>query len=239
MSDSKGNIFNTLKNLIFEEEHKEKPLDVTITELNEPFQEPLKKQKTKDFQPSEQTNISEPQITQPPELVKTDAPSGEVVQQFCRQLRDIINVVGPEYIQFQNMLNSLNAVIPDEKTLYRSTEIALLKMGISSEKVLNAVDTRISNLLKEEKTFEQNVLNQTTVIDEKEKKFANIDNQIEVFKKEIEKLESSKGTIRNEINTMKNQIDTDRADFGKALKSVVQELEKDKQRIQQYLGKGV
>ena len=232
-----SDILNTLKNLIFEEDKKNDNKEQTLEQFDYPLQEPSKiSQPTEHDIPISEvvSEIAPATESESAGIVET---TDEVVQKFCQELKDIANNAGTEYAQFQNMLNSLRVVIPDEKTLYKSTEIAVINTGITIEQVIDAVNNRINTLFGEEKKFEKQLKKQIFGIEEKQKKCEDIDSQIEIFKKEIEQLESNKETIRNEINAMKNQIDSDRANFGKAVKIVAGELEQDKQKIEDYLCK--
>ena len=149
------------------------------------------------------------------------------------------NLPGFDYIEFKQALGALVAMDIEEGTAYATAST----MGLTKDKLLKTADHYKKILANEKKQFDvalQKQLQQR--VQSKQDEVEKLKKQVEEYKKKIQQLEEhiakSQSTIDNadeHINAAKEKITQTRDNFEYALQSILNEIDKDVQNINQFL----
>ena len=177
---------------------------------------------------------------------KAGAP-GKVKKKFMEVLlraMDANNIEGFDYLEYKQSLNSLEKMPMDEKTRYQSAMAMAQTLGGSPQQLVQTAQHYINVLKKEEAKFEDALANQTkNQIDSKKQEIKKLDEVIAVKAAEIKKLtaqidehQKKQKKLNTEISQATSKVETTKNDFIASFNSLVGQIQKDINNIQQYLG---
>jgi chromosome segregation ATPase len=151
------------------------------------------------------------------------ATTGKFKQYFDKLFNDA-NIPGPDYFEFSKMTEAMNS-IPDEKARYSAAFAGLNGQGLDKQKLLSTaaqylqvLDTDVRNFnstvdaaLKEKVQRKQKEIEEKTKrIEELTREVNDLHSKITELKNEVkeneEKIESSTGGYKTELQNMKNKI---------------------------------
>lgn len=151
---------------------------------------------------------------------------------------------GADYLEFKSSLKSLETVIDDEPTRYKSS-FAVLKSsgGITKEKLLSTGDHYIKVLQKEQGKFDQ------TFQSQQEKQIKGRQDKIQTYQKgiiqkkeqlkklisDIENMEKKLKDAKVEINQAASKVQLTKDQFMASYMMIVKQMEADFDKIKEYL----
>jgi len=157
---------------------------------------------------------------------------------------DKSNLEGADYLEFKSSLKSLENVIDDESTRYKSS-FAVLKSsgGMDKAKLLSTGDHYIKVLQKEQGKFEQ------TFQAQQEKQIKGRQEKIQSYKKgilqkkeqlkkliaDIEAMEKKLETAKVEINQAAGKVQLTKDQFMASYMMIVKQMQADFEKINEYL----
>ncbi|MBL7825764.1 MAG: hypothetical protein JNJ57_03980 [Saprospiraceae bacterium] len=153
------------------------------------------------------------------------------------------NQEGFDYFEFRQALKNLSKMSMDEQTRYQSAYAMAQTMGITSAKLVESAQHYLNVLATEKTRFsDAHAQQRAKLIGNKEEEIKNLDQmvqqksaQIAQLTKEIEEHRKNSELIRKEINDSTVKIETTKADFEVTFTSVMEQLQNDVVKIQQYL----
>ncbi len=171
---------------------------------------------------------------------------GEVSEHFVEILIAAMekgNLQGFDYLEFKSTLKSLEKLIPDEPTRYRSAFASAVTMGVSAEKLLETANHYLQVLQKEEEKFEAALTNQQDLqINAREAEMAEIDKQIKEksakikeLTEGIEKHQKELQELNHQLGEAKQKIIKTKNDFEVSYHQIVDKIQADVQNIGKYL----
>lgn len=156
---------------------------------------------------------------------------------------DAQNLEGPDYLEFKTSLKSLEGVIEDEATRYKSSFAVLKSTGVTKELLLESGNHYINVLQKEkqkfESTFQDQQNKQVLAREESIKKyFEGIQKrkeQLQTLIIEIEDMEKKLAEAKIEINEAANKVQMTKDQFLASHRSIVSQIESDFEKIKLYI----
>lgn len=155
------------------------------------------------------------------------------------------NQEGFDFLEFRNSLTTLAGIIPDEATRYQSAYATAATMGVTVDKLLESARFYQDLLVKERDNFntavnqqvdqnvtakQKEVANLQAVIQQKSEQIARLTQEIAAHQDEMAKaqsviseaeakIENTKNTFHHTMNTVLQQIEADRSNIERYLKS--------------------
>jgi hypothetical protein len=153
------------------------------------------------------------------------------------------NIEGFDYLEFKNSLKSLDKMIPDESTRYKSAFEMGKTMGLTKDALLKYAGVYIDVLEAERKKFNEAVENQkSTRIQERAQQMDEMEAQIgqkqELIKKlqsEIEQINQSLGQVKKEIEESAGRIDLRNSQFQASFSLVYNQIAEDIEKIKRHI----
>lgn len=153
------------------------------------------------------------------------------------------NLPGFDYIEFKQSLGALEDMDMEESTAFRSAYATASTVGLTKEKLLKTAEHYKSILSNEKKQFDAALEKQIhQKVKSKEQEIEKLKKQVEEYKAKIqqlqEKIERSQGTIDHadeHINQAKEKILNTKESFEFTWKSILNEINKDIENINNYL----
>lgn len=153
------------------------------------------------------------------------------------------NLPGFDYIEYKQSLGALMAMNMDEVTAFKSAYATAATVGLTKEKLVKTAE-HYKNILNSEKQKFDAALqkNMNERVKSKQEEVIKLKKQVEDYKAKIaemqKKIEESEAIIANadeDIRGSIEKIEGTRDNFEFALKSIMNEIEKDIENINQYL----
>ncbi len=172
--------------------------------------------------------------------------TGQVSDKFMKILfgaMDNANLDGFDYLEYKQSLRNLAKMPMDEQTRFQSAFAMAKTMGATPDKLVNAAQHYINVLKKEEKKFEQALVNQrsrqigdkentikqtTAFIQQKQKQIDKLQKEIEADKKKVQKMKS-------EISGAAAKVEKTKNDFIASYNSIVAQIQADMEKMKKYL----
>lgn len=156
---------------------------------------------------------------------------------------DAQDLEGPDYLEFKSSLKSLESVIEEEETRFKSSFAVLQSAGITKGSLLSSGKHYLDVLDNEKKKFEETFREQQRKqVKQKEAKIqqlqAGINKRKEHLQKlitEIECMEKSMETSRNEINKAASKVQLTKDQFMASFGQIKGQIQSDFDKINQYL----
>lgn len=156
---------------------------------------------------------------------------------------DSQDLEGPDYLEFKSSLKSLEGVIAEEETRFKSSYAVLQNTGITKANLLSSgkhyLDVLENEKQKFEKTFQEQ---QSKQVKQKEQKIqqlkAGISKRKEQLKKllaEIESMEKSMEISKKEINQAATKVQLTKDQFMASYEHIKGQIKSDFDKINQYL----
>jgi hypothetical protein len=153
------------------------------------------------------------------------------------------NQEGFDYIEFKNSLKSLEKVIPDESTRYKSAFEMGKTMGLTKESLIKYAGFYAGILDAEKKKFGDAVQNQrTSKIQERSAQLKSIEatiaektKMIDQLNKEIAQANEQLKVVKAEIDESASKIDQRNAQFQASFSLVYNQIANDLEKIKLYI----
>jgi septal ring factor EnvC (AmiA/AmiB activator) len=153
------------------------------------------------------------------------------------------NQEGFDYLEFKNALKSLDKMIPDEATRYKSAFEMGKTMGLTKDSLIQYANLYINVLEAERKKFNDAVENQKSTkiqeraqqLDEMEAQIAQKEELIKKLQGEIEQIKKSLTTVKQEIDESASKIDQRNAQFQASFALVYNQIAGDIEKIKQHI----
>lgn len=154
------------------------------------------------------------------------------------------NLDGPDYLEFKSSLKSLEGVIEEEDTRYKSSFAVLSSNGdINKDKLLSTGQHYIQVLQKEKAKFEQTFqAQQNKQIQGRQDKIKKYQQGIEKRKQqlktlitEIEGMEAKLDEAKVEINQAAGKVQLTKDQFMASYQMIVEQIQSDFEKIKEYL----
>lgn len=153
------------------------------------------------------------------------------------------NLDGPDYLEFKSSLKSLEGVIEDEATRYKSSYAVLTSTGVTKEKLLTSGEHYIKVLEAEKQKFERTFKEQQQKqVLEREKKINSYEEGIEKRKQELKKLiaeietmEKKLDSAKVEINQAAGKVQLTKDQFMASYGLILGQIQEDFNKIKEYL----
>lgn len=202
--------------------------------------------------PQNTTKDVESQKTQTKSKAAEQAPttqansSGAVNKKFVEILAGALeknNQEGFDYFEFRQSLINLSKMQLDESTRYQSAFAMAQTMGVTAAKLVESAQYYLNVLSVEEQRFnEAHAQQRAKLIGSREDGAINLDNMIRQKTEQIKQLTREIGDHQKEVAQIRKQvgdatikIERTKADFDATFSSVVNQLQEDVAKIQQYL----
>ena len=231
-------MFKKLKSLFVIEEE--------VSDIEKQLEDAVQKKQTSSKKVSDEQDNK---VAQPTEEIFDSNIKGPVKpkQKFTDILLKAIdsqNLKGPDYLEFKSSLKSLEGVIDDEATRYKSSFAVLSSNGdISKEKLLSTGQHYLDVLKNEQSKFEETFqAQQSKQIQGRQEKIeqyqAGIKKRKEQLKKliaEIEGMEAKLKEAKVEINQTAGKVQLTKDQFMASYHMIVQQIQSDFEKIKEYL----
>ncbi len=156
---------------------------------------------------------------------------------------DAQDLEGPDYLEFKSSLKSLESVIEEEETRFKSSFAVLQSAGITKDSLLSSGKHYLDVLDNEKKKFEETFREQQRKqVKQKEAKIQQLQTGINKRKEHLQKLiteiecmEKSMETSRNEINKAASKVQLTKDQFMASFGQVKGQIQSDFDKINQYL----
>lgn len=153
------------------------------------------------------------------------------------------NLPGFDYIEFKQSLGALMAMNMDEVTAFRSAYATAATVGLTKEKLLKTAEHYKAILHGEKQKFDEALeKNMQGNVKSKQNEVVKLQKQIEEYEAKIaemrQKIEEYKAIVANAdevIRTAVEKIQTAKGNFEFTLKSLMNQINKDIEHINQYL----
>ncbi|MCB0585931.1 MAG: hypothetical protein KDD06_11480 [Phaeodactylibacter sp.] len=153
------------------------------------------------------------------------------------------NLQGFDYIEFKQSLGKLQAMDMDEATAYKSAFVTASTMGLTKEKLLKTAEHYKKVLFNEKQQFDQALQKQMQQrVESKRTEVEKMKKQVEEYKAKIQQLEEKIAQAQNTIDhadehiqAAREKIETTKEAFESALRSILNEIDKDIENINTIL----
>lgn len=153
------------------------------------------------------------------------------------------NLPGFDYLEYKLSLEALQAMNMDEETSFKSAYATAATMGLTKDRLLKTADHYRSVLLEEKKHFDTALQKQTTQrVDSKTVEVEKLKKQIKEYQQKIaelqQRIEKAQYTIDNAdqiIEQERQKIEHRKNAFEFTHQSIINQINKDIENIQQYL----
>jgi ribosome-associated translation inhibitor RaiA len=153
------------------------------------------------------------------------------------------NLEGFDYLEFRNSLLSLEKMVMDEKTRYKSAAAMAETLGVTPEQILKSADHYLNVLKAEEQKFQQALDNQKLKqIGSKQQQLKKLDEvvkqksvRIQQLQKEIEADQKKAAQVSAQIEKATVKVRQTSADFEASFASVANRIAEDVEKIKNYL----
>lgn len=190
----------------------------------------------------DEPNISNESVVQPivPNVTENIPVSiGTVIdpsveEHFTKLMKDA-NLPGPDYCEFKNAI--LQNTLPiAENMLFQTVFNTFKAMGVEKSILLSSLDEYIKIVSKDKNAFEQQIkAKQDEDIVRKQSLLSQHQLKITELNNEIARLNNESNQIQQEINNSQLQISNITNAYNLSLNNVLQTLQSDKQKINQYI----
>lgn len=182
-------------------------------------------------------------VSAPKQMGKVDQDVSALAREALLKALESANLEGYDYLEFRNSLKSLETVISDEATRYKSAYAAVLPMGVSGEKLITTAKHYIDILKSEEKKFLYALgLKSDNDVTGSEKRLVQIDEEIRIkaeeiakLNEEIQKLKNDKNALTGSIDENKRKIENSKNSFYSAYSQVLSGIEDDINKITTHI----
>ncbi len=176
------------------------------------------------------------------ELPPNSKPDGKFVNVLLKAI-DAANKEGFDYLEFKQSLQSLASMDMDEATRYQSAFAMAKTMGATPKQLLASADDYLKVLAAESKKFKAALSSQRSKqVSGREEQLKGLQKTIAQKKKkiqeltiEIEKHQEDLGQQKTAIEQAKAKVELTNQQFQLAYQSVVNQIEKDSERMTKYL----
>jgi hypothetical protein len=153
------------------------------------------------------------------------------------------NQQGFDYLEFKNSLKSIEKVIPDEATRFKSAFEMGKTMGLTKDTLISSADAYLAVLAEENNKFKVAVENQKAIkIQERGDQFQTLEKAIQDKKSQIQKLqaeieETTKqlDLVKKEIEESSDKIELRNKQFNASYKLVYDQIANDVSKIKQHI----
>lgn len=153
------------------------------------------------------------------------------------------NLEGFDFLEFRNSLKTLNGIISDEATRYKSAYATAATMGVTVEKLLESGRFYISILEKERDNFnkavdqqvDQNITTKKNEVSHLQHLIGQKSEEIARLSKEIAAHQEEMANAQSIISEAEVKIASTKNNFHLTLDTVVNQLGKDMNNIEKYL----
>lgn len=153
------------------------------------------------------------------------------------------NLDGFDYLEFRNALQSLEKVNPDEITRYKSALAMAQSMGANTPGLIQSAQHYLTVLGQEQNKFEAVLAKQTKAqVDDRvamsqnlQKDIALRNQQIAQLQQEIDKTKQKLQQLEQELGEAQSKMEFTRNGFIASYQTVVQQIQKDIEKMHQYL----
>ena len=201
----------------------------TVEEGTETKKQVPQQEKTQTFIPEGWSGSLSQNVSLKPEL------TSKYKQHFLDVMKDT-NIQGPDYYELDEMIDKMEAQIPDRKQRMFAAYTALSLQGLTKEKVKSSVEAYIAALDADEKGFmnqlneerrvkvslkEDSIKNCASEIEKLNTKILELNKNIEQLQREVKeetvRLDENAKTYSMELNEKKNKIKNDIFEFEKTI----------------------
>lgn len=187
--------------------------------------------------------IAPPPSVPPASVFTTEGAYNQKVFDSLTQALEANNMQGFDYLEFRGSLLSLAKMPMDEATRYKSAYAMAQTMGADVKKLNDTANHYLNVLKNEELKFQQALDNQkNNGLGAKEQEIAGLQNAInqktELMKQiqqEIEQHQAQIENIKQQIGDASNKIAQAQSDFTITYNTLVNQIQQDIQKIQNYL----
>ncbi|MDX1943486.1 MAG: hypothetical protein SFU99_23165 [Saprospiraceae bacterium] len=163
--------------------------------------------------------------------------------EFLTKALEKNNLPGFDYIEYKQSLGALMAMNMDEVTAFKSAYATAATVGLTKEKLIKTAEHYKSVLNSEKQKFDAALeKNMTERVKSKQEEVAKLKKQVEDYLAKIaemqKKIEEYKSIIANadgDIRASIEKIESTKESFEFALKSIMNQIDKDIESINQYL----
>jgi uncharacterized protein (DUF3084 family) len=177
---------------------------------------------------------------------RTESSSGRMNDKFTDILLTALeknNQPGFDYFEFKESLKNLSKMPLDEKTRYQSAYAMAQTMGVTPATLIESAKYYQQVLATEEAKFsEAHLAQRNKLIGSREEEIKNLDSsiqhkaeQIKQLTQEIEEARNRSTSMRDEISQNTTKIEQTKADFEATFVAVMQQIQQDVGKIQEYL----
>jgi len=153
------------------------------------------------------------------------------------------NLPGFDYIEFKQSLGALMAMNMEESVAFKSAYATAATVGLTKEKLVKTAEHYKSILNSEKKKFDSALeknMNQRVKAKQEEvvklkKQVAEYQQKIKEMQQKIAEYESVIANADSDIKAAVEKIESTRDNFEFALKSIVNQIDKDIENINEYL----
>lgn len=157
------------------------------------------------------------------------------IQLHFDELMNKANLPGPDYYEFRKAVKESNSIIP-ENILYQTIYNTFKSLGINKNLLLSSIDEYIKIIGNDKNDFDKTISElEKNEIANKQKQIESNKAKIEQLQKSINELNQSNIQIQNEINESSIKITYKAQSYNTSNSSIIQELNNDKQKINQYI----
>jgi chromosome segregation ATPase len=149
---------------------------------------------------------------------------------------------GFDYLEFRKSLQSLQEILPDETTRFRSALASAKTLGALPEKLIRSAGHYISVLKAEEDKFEaalkmqrqKRVHSRTEELEQVNAQIAQKEAEIKKLQEEIKKLNGQKQKLATSIKESDARINSTKNDFIASYNLIVAQINSDIDKIREY-----
>jgi len=153
------------------------------------------------------------------------------------------NLPGFDYIEYKQALSALAKMDMDESTAFKSAFATASTMGLTKAKLVETAEHYKNTILKEKVQFDEALKNRMNQkVNGKKQEVEKLKEQITKHKEKIKQLEEQIGKYQttidgadSQINAEVEKIEATRGNFEHTHQSILNQIEKDLQNINQYL----
>ena len=153
------------------------------------------------------------------------------------------NLPGFDYIEFKQSLGALMAMDMEESVAFKSAFATASTVGLTKEKLVKTAEHYKNIINSEKKKFDaaleknmnQRVKSKQEDVAKRKKQVAEYRKKIEELQQKIEEHERVIASADSEIQAATEKIEETRDNFEFALKSIVNQIDKDIENIKAYL----
>lgn len=175
-------------------------------------------------------------VRQPVQVAGMSAEDFEKFEKHFMALLEQANLPGPDYFEFLQVAEKLEATIPNEQMRYAATFASLNVSGLSKDTLLNSAQQYVEILQQDKKKF------QDAIAAKQQNEIGAKKAQIDALTKRIETLNAEIENCRGEINTLTQQtaeaeqvIRKNEGAYLAACETIIQKISSDIQKVQTSL----